>query len=91
MTAIMPIDGPRPRGTMHGERAHRRRVREAEPDSQVKVAQQSKGGGRHAYSRSLSCGLLMRLPRKRSRSAVNRRSNRRNIIAATACSTDAAG
>jgi hypothetical protein len=39
MTAIMPIDEPRPRGTVHGERADRRRVREAEPDSPVKIAQ----------------------------------------------------
>jgi hypothetical protein len=30
MTAIMPFDEPRPRGTIHGERADRRRVREAE-------------------------------------------------------------
>jgi hypothetical protein len=42
MTAIMPIDEPRPRGTVHGERADRRRVREAEPDSPVKIAQPQK-------------------------------------------------
>jgi hypothetical protein len=42
MTAIMPIDEPRPCGTVLGERADRRRVREAEPDSLVKIVQSSK-------------------------------------------------
>jgi hypothetical protein len=30
MTAVMPIDEPRPRGTLLGERADRRRVHEVE-------------------------------------------------------------
>jgi hypothetical protein len=42
MTAIIPIDEPRPRGTLLAERADRRRVREAEPDSQVKIARPRK-------------------------------------------------
>jgi hypothetical protein len=42
MTAIMPIDESRPRGTVLAERADGRRVREAEPDSLVKIAQPQK-------------------------------------------------
>jgi hypothetical protein len=37
MAAIMPIDEPRPRGTVLGERADRRRVREAEHYFRCKI------------------------------------------------------
>jgi hypothetical protein len=37
MTAIMSIDEPRPRGTYIGERADRRRVREAEHYFRCKI------------------------------------------------------